>query len=161
MFTSSQLQSLFRYACVLTVNEQTAHDLVQDAVEKCLRKPPRNNEALMSYSRKIIHNRFVDSARRDKRFPHTSLDDELIELDTDNRLLEEMVIDANELDKIWIKLEPIEREILFLWAVEEYSTSQIAEQIEMPRGTILARIHRLRKRLKNNNHDTQYLDGAV
>jgi len=32
--------------------------------------------------------------------------------------------------------------------VEGYSTQQISEQTGIPKGTILARIHRLRKRLK-------------
>lgn len=161
MFSNSQLQKLYRYAYVLTTDEHSAHDLVQDAVETCLRHPPKKTRALMSYSLKIIHNHFIDMKRREKRFPHTTLDEELIELDTDNRLLEEMLITSSELDAVWLKMYPMEREILFLWAVEGYSTSEIAEQLEISRGTILSRIHRLRKRLAKNNSEPLSSGGAV
>ncbi len=161
MFSNSQLQKLYRYAYVLTADEHSAHDLVQDAVESCLLQPPKKTGALVSYSLKIIHNRFIDMARREKRFPHTTLDEELIELDADNLLLEEMVITSSELDTVWLKLDALEREILFLWAVEGYSTSQIADQLEISRGTILSRIHRLRKRLAKDNSGTLSSGGAV
>ena len=96
-----------------------------------------------------------------RSFPHTTLDEELIELDTDNLLLEEMLITSSELDAVWLKMDPMEREILFLWAVEGYSTSQIADQLEISRGTILSRIHRLRKRLTKGNTESLSSGGAV
>jgi len=44
-------------------------------------------------------------------------------------------------------LNPVEREILHLWAVEGMTTAQIAEQLDTPRGTVLSRIYRMRQRL--------------
>lgn len=152
MFDAEQLQQLFRYGCALTTDEQQAHDLLQDAVESCLRQPPNKQAALMSYTRTIMRNRFIDSARHLQRFPQDTLDDEQIALDMDVRLLEDIVLDEAELDTIWLLLEPLEREILFLWAVEGHSTSEIATQLDIPRGTILSRIHRLRKRLQERDN---------
>jgi len=149
MYSNEQLQQLFRYGCALTTNEQQAQDLLQDAVESCLRQPPNKQAALMSYTRTIMRNRFIDAARHQQRFPQDTIDDEQITLDMDVRMLEDIVIDENELDSLWALLEPLEREILFLWAVEEYSTAEIAIQLDMPRGTILSRLHRLRKRLQD------------
>jgi len=151
MFNNDQLQQLFRYGCALTTDEQQAHDLLQDAIESCLRHPPNQHAALMSYTRTIMRNRFIDGARHQQRFPQESLDDEQMTVDMDVRMLEDIVINENELDGLWGLLKPLEREILFLWAVEEYSTSEIASQLDMPRGTVLSRIHRLRKRLQDHN----------
>jgi len=149
MYSNEQLQQLFRYGCALTTDEQQAQDLLQDAIESCLRQPPNKQAALMSYTRTIMRNRFIDGARHQQRFPQDTIDDEQITLDMDVRMLEDIVIDENELDSLWTLLEPLEREILFLWAVEEYSTAEIAIQLDMPRGTILSRLHRLRKRLQD------------
>lgn len=149
MYSNEQLQQLFRYGCALTTDEQQAQDLLQDAIESCLRQPPNKQAALMSYTRTIMRNRFIDAARHQQRFPQDTIDDEQITLDMDVRMLEDIVIDENELDSLWTLLEPLEREILFLWAVEEYSTAEIAIQLDMPRGTILSRLHRLRKRLQD------------
>ena len=151
MFSSEQLQQLFRYGCALTTDEQQAHDLLHDAVEKCLRQPPKNKTALLSYTRTIMRNRFIDGARHNQRFPQDSFEEEQAPLDMDVRMLEDIVIDSNELDHLWDKIEPLDREVLFLWAVEEYSTTEIAAQLDIPRGTILSRIHRLRNRLQQQN----------
>lgn len=159
MFSTEQLQQLFRYGCALTTDEQHANDLLQDALETCLRKPPAQQAALMSYTRTIMRNRFIDSTRHQQRFPcytlGDTLDDKQIAIDMDARLLEDIVIDESELDAIWLLLEPLEREILFLWAVEGHSTSEIAKQLKIPRGTILSRIHRLRKRMQGYNTGTE------
>ena len=39
---------------------------------------------------------------------------------------------------------------MYLWAVEGYSTSELAEFLEMPRGTLLSKIHRLRIRVERH-----------
>ena len=153
MFNTEQLQQLFRYGVALTTDEHQAHDLLQDAIENCLRKPPNSPAALLAYARTIMRNRFIDNNRHQQRFPQDSYEEEQIAIDMDVRTLEDIAVDENELDHLWCLLEPLEREILFLWAVEEHSTSEIASQLEIPRGTILSRIHRLRKRLQNHSND--------
>ena len=37
--------------------------------------------------------------------------------------------------------------MLYLWAVEEYTVDEIALLTETPRGTLLSRLHRLKKRV--------------
>jgi RNA polymerase sigma-70 factor (ECF subfamily) len=44
-----------------------------------------------------------------------------------------------------------EREILFLWAVEGYSTDEVARHLDRPRGSVLSIIHRMRKRLTSDD----------
>lgn len=148
MYTTEQLQSLFRYGFSLTSDEQSAHDILQDAIETCLRKPPIQSQALISYTRSIMRNKFIDQTRHNKRFPMESIEDDTSAVDLDVRMLEDVVIDSVLLDTIWKELDTIEREILYLWAVEGFTTSELAEQLAKPKGTILSIIHRLRKRLQ-------------
>ena len=46
-------------------------------------------------------------------------------------------------------LTPHEREILFLWAVEGFTVQDIANDLGIPKGTILSRLHRLKIKVKN------------
>jgi RNA polymerase sigma-70 factor, ECF subfamily len=63
------------------------------------------------------------------------------------RDLEETVVDAITATQIWNTLNPAEREVVFLWAVEGLSASEIADQLGEPRGTVLSRLRRLRMRV--------------
>ena len=73
--------------------------------------------------------------------------DEQALLDFDVRTLEQMVIDEQTLDQVWRLLDPLERELMYLWAVEGFTAQQIATELEQPRGSVLSRIHRIRKKL--------------
>ena len=68
-------------------------------------------------------------------------------VDHEERLLEDLVVLEETVARIWTELNPMEREVLSLWAVEGMTAQEIADQLETPRGTILARIHRLRKKV--------------
>ena len=57
------------------------------------------------------------------------------------------MIAQHDLDVVIAVLEPMERELLFLWAVEGYTAQELADQTGAPRGTVLARLHRLRSKI--------------
>lgn len=151
MFSDEQLQTLYGYSYTLCNNDDEAHDLLYDAVEKCLQRPPKKPGALLAYARTIMRNQFIDNIRHHQRFPEVQFDESDGALDMDARLLEELLITKNELEYVWPQLDQIEREILYLWAIDDFSTSQIAELMEKPRGTILARLHRLRKKFTEDS----------
>ena len=50
---------------------------------------------------------------------------------------------------MWDAIDAGDREILYLWAVEEYSAAEIGHVLDVPRNTILSRVHRLRARLRD------------
>lgn len=119
MLDRPTLQRLFRYGFSLTRNEDTAYDLLQDALEISLRKAPANECAITAYIQKIMRNRFIDQYRRDHRHPTVSLDDNDNQpVNIDPRVLEDVVIAEREIETIMAMLEPMERELLFFWAVE-------------------------------------------
>ena len=147
MIDRPALQRLFRYGYSLTRNEDAACDLLQDALEACLRKAPDNRLATMSYIQKIMRNRFIDQYRREHRHPTESLDGDSQPVSIDPQVLEDIVIAQHEVEAIMALLEPLERELLYFWAVEGYTAREIADRTDSPRGTVLSRIHRLRLKI--------------
>ncbi|UCD68742.1 MAG: sigma-70 family RNA polymerase sigma factor [Betaproteobacteria bacterium] len=148
MLDRGRLQRLYRYGYSLTRDEHSAYDLLQDAVEAALRKSPHDPQAMLRYVRTIMRNRFIDEYRREQRHPTLSLDEQDdCPVDIDPRVLEEVVIAQHDLDVAIAVLGPMERELLFLWAVEGYTAQELADQTGVPRGTVLARLHRLRSKI--------------
>jgi RNA polymerase sigma-70 factor (ECF subfamily) len=148
MLDRPALQRLFRYGFSLTRDEDSAYDLLQDALETSLRKAPDNASAAFNYVQRIMRNRFIDQYRRDHRHPTVSLDDDDKQpVNIDPRVLEDIVISENEVESIMAGLEPLERELLFLWAEQGFTAQEIADRTNSPRGTVLSRIHRLRKKI--------------
>jgi len=150
VFDREALNRLYRYCCALCDQESDAFDLLQSGVERCLRAPPENPAAGHAYAMRIIRNLFIDQYRRRQTLAFESFDEATHAVDYDIASLEDLVLDRTELDWIWPSLSFIEREILFLWAVEGYSTDEVASQLDKPRNTVLSIIHRMRKRLKKS-----------
>jgi len=147
-FTDEHLQQLYRYGISLSRNETQAYDLLQDALESYLNRPPITDSASMAYIRSIMRNRYIDQYRHRNRFPEENLDVIEETLGIDTRLLEDIVVTSQQLDVIWQELNAGEREIMFLWAVEEMSANDISTELDMPRGSVLSKIYRLRNRIK-------------
>ena len=156
MLDQSALQRLFRYGFSLTHDEDVAYDLLQDALEISLRKAPVNAAAAMPYVQSIMRNWFIDQYRRDHRHPTVSFDDnDKQPVNIDPRVLEDLVIAEIETEAIMAILEPLERELLFFWAVEGYTAEEIARRTDCPRGTVLSRIHRLRQKILRHRESTE------
>ncbi len=148
MFDQALLNRLYRYCRSLCEQDSDAFDLLQNAVERCLKSPPENSAAICSYAMRTIRNVFIDQYRRKQKLAFEVFDEATQAVDYDIASLQDIVLDRIELDQVWPTLSVVEREILFLWAVEGYSTDEVACQLEKPRNTILSIIHRMRKRLK-------------
>ncbi len=157
MFDRCMLNRLFRYCRMLCDQESDAMDLLQNSVEKCLKAPPGTEAAAYSYAIRVIRNAFIDERRKNKHREEELFDESLHTVDYDISGLEQLVIERSELEKIWSTLSVSEREIMFLWAVEGYSTSEIASHQERSRNSILSIIHRMRKRL----HEEGYIDQTM
>ena len=149
IFDRPVLQRLFRYGCTLCNNQDDACDLLQYALEKMLQNPTsRKHASDLAYVRAIMRNRFIDEYRRSNRFPEQSYDDNST-VAMDETSLEDMVIAQVDLEIVWEILDPFEREILYYWAVEEMTAQEISSQIDVPRGTVLSRIYRVRKKVES------------
>ncbi|WP_420590225.1 RNA polymerase sigma factor [Bacterioplanoides sp.] len=142
-----ELQQLFQYAMVLCQQADNAQDLLQSAVEHYLIELRRgksiNNK--MAYLRSTIRNRFIDSFRHQQRWPNESFEEQQ-DYDISPVDLEQLHIDQQILQQVWQTLAPQDRDILYHWAVLGHSTDEACDILNMPRGSFLSRIHRLRKR---------------
>ena len=151
MLDQANLNTLYRYGLSLSHHEAIAYDLLQDALEYYLQQTQKIHKP-MAYIRQTMRNRYIDQLRRQQCFQeeewHDTLDN-TVEIDFHN--LEKIYIERELLDTLWGKLTVLEREMLHLWAVEEYTTQEISEILHTPRGTILSRLHRLRKKLLQYN----------
>ena len=146
MFDKDELQKLYRYSYSLICDEHDAYDLLQGALEKFIQSNIVANQP-MAYIKKIIYNRFIDECRRQKIIQFESFNELELPTDFDVRTLEELLISENSVNKILLSLEPDEREIMYCWAIEGFSTAEISEKLDKPKGTILSKIYRMRKKI--------------
>ncbi|MEM5528364.1 sigma-70 family RNA polymerase sigma factor [Gammaproteobacteria bacterium AS21] len=158
------LNALYRYALALTHNEHNAYDLLQNSCEKVLSLKDRDvlqcQQKLKSYMCRMIKNDFIDQYRKHKLelvvnsnfFAHDATEHET------TQALESLVIDQQHVAIILKELAPKERELLFLWAVEGNTVQELADSTNTPRGTLLSRLSRLKKRLKQQH---SYLIGQA
>lgn len=146
MFDKDALQKLYRYAYSLTSDEHDAYDLLQGALEKLIKSNVLAEQPI-AYAKKIIYNRFIDECRRQKIVQFESLEEATLPTDFDVQTLEELLVNENMAEQILQSLEPDEREIMYCWAIEGFSTSEIAIKLEKPKGTVLSKIYRMRKKL--------------
>lgn len=152
MITEDNLQQLFRYAYTISCNEQDAYDLLQSAIEKYL-SLTRTVDNKIAYLKRIIKNKHIDNIRHDTKLNFASYDDTVVCLDENINELESLIINEDMAEKILSSLNPDDREIIFYWAYEGYTAQQISDILELPRGTILSKLHRIKARL-NKQFDT-------
>jgi len=152
MFNKDDLNQLYRYALSLAKKEDIAYDLLQGAVENYLKKSPRSVDKPLAYTKIIIRNLFFDLERRNKVIPMISIDsDEVSYIEAfDDSSMDDILINQQDVQRLTEKLSAEDNELLYLWAVEEYTTEDIAKIYKQPKGTILSKLHRLKKRI--NNH---------
>lgn len=142
MIDRDQLQALFRYCVMLTRDTEKAEDLLQASLENWLSRG-KSQSYSHPYMRRIVRNQFIDNCRRHQRVAFESLEEGTPIL-LDETSLEEMQIQQDLISLVVEELNTAEREVLYLWAVDGYSASEIAHELEQPRGTILSRLHRIK-----------------
>jgi len=139
---SDLLHHGYRYALSITHNTTQAEDLLQDAWVAIMQADgPLNKNYLFS----AIRSHFINQNKRDRLVPMVPLETDEIE-DQQNELFFE--IDNETLAHSLKTLRPVEREALFLSAVEGYTAQEIANHTKQPRGTILSLIHRAQKKVR-------------
>ena len=142
------LQRGYRYALSLTHDEPRAQDLVHDAVLAMLRRDAPRKAAYLITS---IRNRYIDAFRRERLVgmePLADVDEPVDPAHSDPYGASEAV-DPERLEQGLATLRANEREALYLSTVEGYSAQEIADLARAPRGTILSRIHRARRKLQS------------
>lgn len=139
---------LHRYACSLTRHADQAADLVQDTVERALRKSHLFDGAnLRGWITTICKRVFLNNIRRDKlKGVSISYDDApvlslCVQAQQDDRMHFSDVTAAME------RLNRNDRQIISLCALHGLKYNEIADRLNVPVGTVRSRLSRARSRL--------------
>jgi RNA polymerase sigma-70 factor (ECF subfamily) len=79
----------------------------------------------------------------------------------DNDSMEELLINQQEVQQLISELTDEENELLYLWAVEEHTVEEIATIYQKPKGTVLSKLHRLKKRIRKQLDNVNIFDTRV
>ncbi|GAA6152717.1 RNA polymerase sigma factor [Pseudoteredinibacter isoporae] len=159
MINEQQLNRLYRYALSLCSEPDGAYDLVHGAIGRFIEPPVPDIPDPMPYLMRSVRNAFIDQQRHRQRYQHQVFDEEYVAQDYDMKVLESLLVDEHLLGQLLDLLSSEEREMLFLWAVEGYSTQEVADLLNMPKGSLLSKIHRLRKRLLASGLVNEHIQG--
>lgn len=151
LFSREEYDHAFRYSLSLAQNEDNAFDLLQTSFEKLLKKLVSGEEIpnLRGYLYRIIRNQFIDNVRHKKRWKWEEFPDEGNVAMLHPSQMEDLFLNRSEVEHLLKEVSPVERELLYLSAVEEYSVQEIADLTQTPKGTLLSRLHRLKLRIRN------------
>ncbi|MDH5231964.1 MAG: RNA polymerase sigma factor [Gammaproteobacteria bacterium] len=145
------LQAGYRYAMSICHQPAMAEDLLQEAWYRLLKADgPRIKPYLFTTIRNIFYNQY----KREKLVSIVSFDDESQSVDASQSFEIDYAFSAAELEKILTDLKPIEREALYLQAVEGFSVSEVAQLLDVPRGTVHSLIFRAKKKLLKQHAKT-------
>jgi RNA polymerase sigma-70 factor, ECF subfamily len=155
------IDALYRSALYLVKNENNADDLVQETYLKAFKflredKEISNEKAWLF---KVLINTFINQYRKDKKEPslvdfdsmesfYSSMEEEAVMSTTPvneaefNKLLDDDVKKALE------GLPDDFRMVILLSTVEGFSYKEISDIVKCPVGTVMSRIYRGRKMLK-------------
>ena len=143
------LHSGYRYALSLTHHKANAEDVLQDAWVAILQAGGPHNKP---YLFRAIRSRFLNHHKRERLVPMVPVEDATVDWDTDDRLWDPtppFAASEKMLETVLSTLRPLEREALFLAAVEGYTAQEIGDLTAQPRGTVLSLIHRARHKLRH------------
>ena len=156
LFRSKKLDHLFeqrrerliRLAMSWCHDAMLADDLVQDTLDKALRKSYQLSdvEKLDAWLFRILHNCWMEYLRRYK--PTLDLDDneELDEETPDSNLSDEQLV--MRVRHAVSELPMSQRQVITLVDLEGFTYSDVSDVLDIPIGTVMSRLNRARTTLK-------------
>ena len=141
--------ALRRYARALTRNADRADDLVQDCIERALRKQGlfRPTGPLQAWLYRVLLNLYRNGLRQSRRRgDHLSLDDMVIEPAIPAPQPGRIAL--AEMSRAIDRLPDEQREALLLVVLEGVSYEEAAGILEIPAGTLMSRLSRARAALR-------------
>ena len=138
------IPNLRRYARALVGDREGADDLVQDTLERAVRKfhlwRPGD---LRAWLFSIMHNVFINQLKARKVAPDVELDDSFAA-----RVPLVTGMDVIDLQRGLLSLAPEQREVVLLIALEDMSYADVSRALGIPMGTVMSRLSRGRERLR-------------
>ena len=158
----AQLPALRRYSIALSGSLTTAEDLVQDCIERALRQSHqlRDRGRLGPWLRSILYNLHIDEIRRRRS---RGIEEDVTEL-SDDLSLSTPAADRAEMStflRAMNALSPEHRQILLLVGLNGMNYREIAQELDIPIGTVMSRLARARERLRFGLESESSTPGAT
>jgi RNA polymerase sigma-70 factor (ECF subfamily) len=141
-------QPLFRYAFRLSGSSADAEDLTQETFGKVVSRLTqlRDTERAKPWLFRILRNEYLRRIRDDKRH-------KLVPLDSIGDLSTQTVVETSDIDPAALQaalneLDETFRTPLILFYFEDFSYRDIAEQMDLPIGTVMSRLARAKTYLR-------------
>ena len=139
------IPNLRRYARALVGDRDGADDLVQDTLERAVRKfhlwRPGD---LRAWLFSIMHNVFVNQLKARKIPPEVEIDENAIAAPIPTVTS----VDVIDLQRALLCLAPEQREVVLLVALEDMTYADVSRSLGIPIGTVMSRLSRAREKLR-------------
>ncbi len=153
---------LYPTALRMTRNPADAEDLVQETFTKAFANfhQFRTGTNLRAWLYRILTNTFINSYRKKQREPRQETTDEIkdwqlaaAETHTSSgmRSAENEVLDRlpdSDIKQALARLPEEFQEVIYLVDIEGYAYKEVAERMGTPLGTVMSRLHRARRQLR-------------
>ena len=150
-------ESLYNFAHWLTQNREDAEDLVQETYVKALKgfESFQSGSNFRAWMFQILRNTFLSSrARFELRMTVPLSSEEMLTvLPTTSASAESILVDRSRQDAVRRSIEQLPiifREVILLCDVEEASYREIADMLSIPIGTVMSRLARARKAVRES-----------
>ena len=139
------IPNLRRYARALVGDRDGADDLVQDTLERAVRKfhlwRPGD---LRAWLFSIMHNVFVNQLKARKIAPEVEIDENALAAPIPTVTS----LDVIDLQRALLTLSPQQREVVLLVALEDMTYADVSRSLGIPIGTVMSRLSRGREKLR-------------
>ncbi len=144
----------YTLAFQMSGKREDAMDILQDAATKALshdNAPSRNSSEFRPWFFKVVRNRALDQLRRQQRFIHEPVVAESLPGTTrdnpEDSFEQEQL--SKQIQQALQKLNFQQREIVMLKDYHGFNYAQIAEVLDIPKGSVMSRLHRARMALRS------------
>ena len=151
-FYANHSRSFWFYIYKICGDEHMADDIYQESIVKFLKARPdiRNERHMKVYLFKVAYHLIVDKKRRIK-VEKKSFDEKVhaYERDMHDASQETRALLSMEMEKIFLRLKPKQRMLLWLAYVEGYSYGEIARMTGTKENSLKVQLFRAREKLAN------------
>jgi RNA polymerase sigma-70 factor (ECF subfamily) len=153
-----EIPALRRYAQTLMRGQGDKDDLVQDTLERAIKKSHtwRREGSIRSWLYRVQYSVFLNRYRKQANLKEVSAEDSGV-LDTPSMAInasQETKLECQRMLKALQNLKPRHSEVLLLVAVEGFSYDQAAQIMDIPVGTVRSRLARAREDLRAEMKNT-------